>query len=128
MSMWVGYLWQHGCISPSHSVAASSVVFSGVCLWRRAHTARDCAQTSPTRTDGRVGTVMPVRCLLRGGLHTDAVSCCSRRYERKVAAAKRKAIAKEMDYTDSFVKVKKKRCMDGLKKKVLETYKASESR
>jgi len=40
---------------------------------------------------------MPVRCLLRGGLHTDAVSCCSRRYERKVAAAKRKAIAKEME-------------------------------
>jgi len=33
-----------------------------------------------------------------------------------------KKIAKRMDYSDGFVKVKKKRCMDNLKKKVLEAY------
>lgn len=33
-----------------------------------------------------------------------------------------KEIAKQMDYSDGFVKVKKKRCMDALKKKVLEAY------
>ncbi|BDS15596.1 RNA polymerase sigma factor [Aureispira anguillae] len=33
-----------------------------------------------------------------------------------------KEIAKIMDYSDGFVKVKKKRCMDALKKKVLAAY------
>lgn len=33
-----------------------------------------------------------------------------------------KEIAKIMDYSDGFVKVKKKRCMDALKKKVLDAY------
>lgn len=33
-----------------------------------------------------------------------------------------KEIAKIMEYSDGFVKVKKKRCMDNLKKKVLEAY------
>ncbi len=33
-----------------------------------------------------------------------------------------KEIAQIMDYSDGFVKVKKKRCMDSLKKRVLEAY------
>ena len=33
-----------------------------------------------------------------------------------------KEIAAIMDYSDGFVKVKKKRCMDALKKKVLAAY------
>lgn len=37
-----------------------------------------------------------------------------------------KDIAKIMDYSSGFVKVKKKRCMDALKKKVLEAYAAKE--
>ncbi|MCP4440728.1 MAG: sigma-70 family RNA polymerase sigma factor [Aureispira sp.] len=37
-----------------------------------------------------------------------------------------KEIAKEMDYSDGFVKVKKKRCMDGFKKKVLESWKGGD--
>lgn len=37
-----------------------------------------------------------------------------------------KAIAQEMNYSDSFVKVKKKRCMDSFKQKVLESWKEQE--
>jgi RNA polymerase sigma factor (sigma-70 family) len=37
-----------------------------------------------------------------------------------------KEIALVMDYSSGFVKVKKKRCMDALKKKVLEAYKSKE--
>lgn len=38
-----------------------------------------------------------------------------------------KEIADDMDYSNSFVKVKKKRCMDSLKKKVLESYQTSQN-
>lgn len=56
------------------------------------------------------------------GLSEDCKHLLVSFYFKKMAL---KQIAYLMDYSESFVKVKKKRCMDFLKKKVVESYQAT---